>query len=495
MSLQSCAAPTPCQPTRRSGDVMKTMKCISLLSLLLSLYSAGASAELAFHDPATQIGVLDRVVQEFVNRAAAWQGVIMAAATWLFWTLGTISFTWTMCMLALRKADIGDFFSEFIRFTLFFGFFYWLLQNGPYFAETIISSLRQIGDNAAGTAGLSPSGVVDIGFMIWKQAVSNLSAWSPIDSFVGVVLSAGILLVLAIIAVNMLLLLISGWILMYAGIFFLGFGGSRWTSDMAINYFKTVLGVAVQLLVMILLVGIGNDLLTSFYGKMSKATLNFEELGVMLVFCLALLILTNQIPKMVAGIVSGGGGGGAGVSSFGAGAIAGAAFGAAGTATAAASMAGSAVMGGAQNIAGGASAIKAAMQKAQGSMESNAGMPSLGAGSSSRNSESDSGSLQAAMGFDSSSQSGGMMQKAASLAVGTTSELAKGAGSLIKEKASEAASKFQEKAGQTLGGQLASIIQGEPSFDGDSLSAAGQGDSDMDDEVAEFVNRDRGSAT
>lgn len=493
MPPQSHAAPTPCQPTRRSGDVMKTIKSILLLSLLLSLYSAGASAELAFHDPATQMGVLDQVVQEFVTRATAWQGVIMAAATWLFWTLGTISFTWTMGMLALRKADIGDFFSEFIRFTLFFGFFYWLLQNGPYIAETIISSLRQIGDNAAGTAGLSPSGVVDIGFMIWKQAVSNLSAWSPIDSFVGVVLSAGILLVLAIIAVNMLLLLISGWILMYAGIFFLGFGGSRWTSDMALTYFKTVLGLAVQLLVMILLVGIGNDLLTSFYGKMSKATLNFEELGVMLVFCLALLILTNQVPKMVAGIVSGGGG--AGVSSFGAGAIAGAAFGAAGTATAAASMAGAAVMGGAQNIAGGASAIKAAMQKAQGSMESSAGMPSLGAGSSSRNSESDSGSLQAAMGLDSSSQSGGMMQKAASLAVGTTSELAKGAGNLIKEMASEAVSNFQEKASQTLGGQLASTIQGEPSFDGDSLSAAGQGDSDMDDEVAEFVNRGRGSVT
>ena len=471
---------------------MRIIRSTLLLCLFFSLYSAGASAELAFHDPATQTGVLDQVIQEFVSRAAAWQGVIMAAATWLFWTLGTISFTWTMGMLALRKADIGDFFSEFIRFTLFFGFFYWLLQNGPYFAETIINSLRQIGDNAAGTAGLSPSGVVDIGFMIWKQAISNLSGWSPVDSLVGLVLSAGIMLALATIAVNMLLLLISGWILMYAGIFFLGFGGSRWTSDMAINYFKTVLGLAVELLVMILLVGVGNNLLTSFYAKMNKATLNFEELGVMLVFCLALLTLTGQVPKMVAGIISGGGGGGAG--GFGAGAIAGAALGAAGTAAGAASMAGSAVMSGAQNISGGASAIKAAIQKAQGSADGGSGMPSLGAGSSEKGSDSAS-SLQAAMGIDSSNQSGGMMQKAASLAAGTASELAKGAGSMIKEKASETVSNFQEKASQTLGGQLASSIQGEPSFDGDSLSAAGQDDSDMNDEIAQFVNRDRGSAT
>lgn len=472
---------------------MRIIRCTLLLGLLFSLYSVGASAELAFHDPATQTGVLDQVIQEFVSRAAAWQGVIMAAATWLFWTLGTISFTWTMGMLALRKADIGDFFSEFIRFTLFFGFFYWLLQNGPYFAETIINSLRQIGDNAAGTAGLSPSGVVDIGFMIWKQAISNLSGWSPVDSLVGLVLSAGIMLALATIAVNMLLLLISGWILMYAGIFFLGFGGSKWTSDMAINYFKTVLGLAVQLLVMILLVGVGNNLLTSFYAKMNKATLNFEELGVMLVFCLALLTLTGQVPKMVAGIISGGGGGG-GAGGFGAGAIAGAALGAAGTAAGAASMAGSAVMSGAQNISGGASAIKAAIQKAQGSADGGSGMPSLGAGASDKGSDSGS-SLKAAMGIDSSSQSGGMMQKAASLTAGAASELAKGAGSLIKEKASEAVSNFQEKASQTLGGQLASSIQGEPSFDGDSLSAAGQGDSDMDDEIAQFVNRDRSSTT
>lgn len=471
---------------------MRIIKSTLLLGLFFSLYSAGASAELAFHDPATQTGVLDQVIQEFVSRAAAWQGVVMAAATWLFWTLGTISFTWTMGMLALRKADIGDFFSEFIRFTLFFGFFYWLLQNGPYFAETIINSLRQIGDNAAGTAGLSPSGVVDIGFMIWKQAISNLSGWSPVDSLVGLVLSAGIMLALATIAVNMLLLLISGWILMYAGIFFLGFGGSRWTSDMAINYFKTVLGLAVQLLVMILLVGVGNNLLTSFYAKMNQATLNFEELGVMLVFCLALLTLTGQVPKMVAGIISGGGGGGAG--GFGAGAIAGAALGAAGTAAGAASMAGSAVMSGAQNISGGASAIKAAIQKAQGSADGGSGMPSLGSGASDKGSDS-STPLRAAMGIDSSNQFGGMMQKAASLAGGAASELAKGAGSLIKEKASEAASNFQEKASQTLGGQLASTIQGEPSFDGDSLSAAGQDDDDMDDEIAEFVNRDRSSAT
>lgn len=48
---------------------------------------------------------------------------------------------------------------------------------------------------------------------------------------------------------------------------------------MAINYYKTLLGVAVQIMTMVLLVGIGNDLLSSFYARMNTGTLNFEELG------------------------------------------------------------------------------------------------------------------------------------------------------------------------------------------------------------------------
>jgi type IV secretion system protein TrbL len=148
--------------------------------------------------------------------------------------------------------------------------------------------------------------------------------WSPIDSAVGLALSAAVMVLLAVTAVNMLLVLVSAWILMYAGIFFLGFGGSRWTSDIAINYYKTVLGVAVQLFTMILLIGIGTDLLMSFYSKMDTGTLNFEEMGVILVFCVALLMLVNRVPPLISGIITGASAGGTGIGSFGADAVLGA---------------------------------------------------------------------------------------------------------------------------------------------------------------------------
>ncbi|OHX25260.1 P-type conjugative transfer protein TrbL [Xanthomonas alfalfae] len=390
---------------------MKALHKAALIGVALALYSTAASAQL------TNQGMLDQVVTEFATRATSWQTVVMNAAMFLFWTLGTISLVFTFGFMALRKADIGEFFAEFIRFILFFGFFLWLLRNGPAFANSIIQSLARIGEQASGVASVTPSGIVDIGFMILKQAFTNSSIWSPVDSFIGVALSVGILILLAVVAVNMLLLLVSGWLLMYAGIFFLGFGGSRWTSDMAINYYKTVLGVAVQIMTMVLLVGIGNDLLSSFYARMNTGTLNFEELGVMLVFCVALLMLVNRVPPLVAGIITGSGiGGVGGIGNFGAGAAIGAAMGAASMAAGAASVAGAAVMGGAASAAGGMSAIKAAFENAGSSAGGESGgMPMLGGGS---DSGSDAGSFAQAAGFDGGSSSG----------AGTTTPLAQAAG-------------------------------------------------------------------
>lgn len=468
---------------------MKALHKAALIGVTIALYSTAASAQL------TNQGMLDQVVTEFATRAASWQTVVMNAAMFLFWTLGTISLVITFGFMALRKADIGEFFAEFIRFILFFGFFLWLLRNGPALANSIIQSLARVGEQASGVASVTPSGIVDIGFMILKQALGNSSVWSPVDSFIGVALSVGILILLALIAVNMLLLLVSGWLLMYAGIFFLGFGGSRWTSDMAINYYKTVLGVAVQIMAMVLLVGIGNDLLSSFYGRMNTGTLNFEELAVMLVFCVALLMLVNRVPPLVAGIITGSSVGGAGgIGNFGAGAAMGAAMAAAGMATGSAAMAGKAMINGAAGATGGASAVLAAFHKASASMGAG-DMPSMGSimdGSSGSGSgdgatgTAGSSPFAQAAGFgrSDSGSSGGSFAKAAKLAKGTASELAKGAGSQIKEG-------FQERVNETAGGKMAASIRESMAsketrqFEGNSL-----GGTQGYDETASFVSRD-----
>jgi type IV secretion system protein TrbL len=333
-------------------------KNVTLLFFLLWLALFSIEAQAAI-DPN---GVLDNALERYSTAAAGWSAIITQRASWLFWTLVVISMVWTFGFMALRKADIGEFFAEFIRFTIFTGFFWWLLTNGPTFANDIMRSLRNLGGNASGTGSeLTPSGIVNIGLDIFFKVVDQSSLMAPVDSAVGIIVSAVILIILGLIGVNMLLLLVSSWILAYAGVFFLGFGGSRWTSDMAINYYKTVLNIAAQLFTMVLLVGIGKSFVDHYYNAM-EVNINLKELGVMLIVSVVLLALVNKLPAMIGALAMGGG-----TYALGSGYGTGTAMGAAAVAGAAMATGGAAILAGGASLGGGAQALMAAYSKAAGS--------------------------------------------------------------------------------------------------------------------------------
>jgi type IV secretion system protein TrbL len=449
-------------------------------------------------------GILDDVLRRYSTAASAWGSIITSHATWLFWTLTLISMVWTFGMMALRKADIGEFYAEFIRFIVFTGFFWWLLTNGPKFAIDIQDSLRKIGGNATGTGlTLTPSGIVDIGFDIFARVYDSSSGWTPVDSTAGIIISLIILVVLALVGVNMLLLLISGWILAYAGVFFLGFGGSRWTSDMAISYFKTVLSVAAQLLTMVLLVGIGKSFVDQYYTNMS-AGIQMKELGVMLIVSVILLALTNKIPPLIGQIAMGGGTG-----ALGGGAGAAAAFGVGAASVAAVATAGAVVTAGASNMAGGAQALMAAFSQANASVNgsdrgglsspdssSNSGGAAGGGsvlasamdGDTGTGSQTNSGSSQKSSASPSSNSSRSFATNAGKVAAGTVTNLIKGAVDVAKDTAIG-------RINDTVGAKVAAAIEarGSTSSKGtdetNSLSAGSDKSADLQAEVAAFRDR------
>lgn len=505
-------------PTSRAGVVL----------LVLLLTPLVAHAQVDGRD------ILDNVHAVYATAATAWTSVIKAHATRLFWTLALISMVWTFGMMVLRSADVAEFFAEFVRFTIFTGFYWWLLDNGPTIAIAIIDSMRSVGGSAsAGTHAFgyplpSPSSIVDIGFSIFAKVLENSSVWSPFASIVGVVISLIILLALALMAVNILIVLISAWILAYAGIFFLGFGGSRWTSDMAISYFKTVLAVGAQLMVMILLVGVGKTFIDTFYSRMS-AGLSLNEMVAVMVVVVVMLALINKLPGLVAGLATGGGAG-----ALGSGFSAGSAVAAASMAGAAISAAGAAIGGAAASAAGGAQALMAAVAKGS-AAESESGssprdfMPG-GSGSGSQSGGSGESSFAQAMGSDANSNASSAPEnasgrsafksnssasgqggttgagspgastktsssanspgaKAARVAAGTASSLIGGIAQVTKDSMSD-------RIANTLGSKIAKAIResdrgGTPSDRLNTLSAGNKSDFDPQAEVAAFRDRDK----
>lgn len=421
--------------------------------------------------------LLDNILYRFSSTASTWSQTILSYARYLFWSLALISMVWTYGLMSLRRADIQEFMAETVRFIVVVGFFYWILDNGPAIATAIIDSMRQLAAKASGIdTHISPSDIIDVGFDIVSKAIDNSSLWSPAATTVGLIVAGVILVVLALVSINMLIILITAWILTYGGIILLGFGGGRWTCDIAIQYYKTVLGIALQAFAMILIIGIGKSFVDQYYAAMAKDIL-LKEMFVMLVVAILLLILINKIPPVLANIVSGGGSGGIGL---------GGALGAAGIAGAALASSAGAVS---AQSAGGLSALHAAFKAASQSM----GIGNLGSVSDG-NTPSKTGSLAQAMG------------QASKFAGSFGSHLASGAFDVAREKASAVKEAIAATVAETTGGKIADAIHQRAESQND-LSLSEHQDSafqnitsigvpegsfssgENDDEVSHFVKR------
>ncbi|EMK3671706.1 P-type conjugative transfer protein TrbL [Vibrio parahaemolyticus] len=399
----------------------------------LAIVSATANAAIETN------GVLDEVAVHFLTVSSSWAGVITNYASWLFWTLGLISLVWTGGTLLLKQADIGEFFAELTRFIITFGFFLWLLRNGPEFATSIIDSLRIIGAQAAGLPReLTPSEPISIAFDIIAKSSEAYSYTSPFDNLAIFIITLLILVCMTVVAANVLLSLISAWVLTYAGIFVLGFGGSKWTSDIAINYFRNVLGLALKLMTMTLMIGVAMSIMDSFYTELSANT-SMKELLVIFVVSVVLMLLIHSVPNIVANLIPGSG---AATSS---GNVSASAM--AGAAMATGGMAAGAVMG----TAGGASALQAAFKAASNSEMTETMTGSIGGDSSTTSEEYGTGGSPFAQASGMQMDSNSVITstaKAGRIAAGTGANLAKGIGDIARNRIS-----------QTAGGRLAETIK------------------------------------
>ncbi|EQB2468869.1 P-type conjugative transfer protein TrbL [Klebsiella quasipneumoniae] len=420
-------------------------------------------------------GLLDSLLDKFQQVASTWSTVIADYANWLFWGLVLISMVWTFGMMAMQGEGLTGVLAEIVRFFAVIGFFYYLLINGPAISQSIINSMRQLAANALGIGtGISPSSIVDMAFAILTKVSSAASVWSPMISTIMITVAIIVLVVMSLIAINMLIILVSAWVLCYAGVILLGFGGSRWTSDIAVNYLRTVLSIGIQLFTMTLIIGIGQSFIDQYFSIIKDEVPDLNSLIVLLLASIILLVLTNKLPQLLSGVV--GGASLQGIGGFGAGMITGAA-------ATAISGAGTMAMSATAQVSGGASALKAAFESAQmamaeesrsvgggsgggfgggvdtGSVETSGQQPS-GKGSSSRGSE----------GFAAS------FSRAGRMASHMGSSMANGAAEYQKMKRSSNSSRVQ----QTIGGELATQILKQTAtrrdnrehddFAGDSLS-------------------------
>ena len=308
-----------CIVTRRKTLIVFLFLLIVCLLIPLTSYAQS----LNYYAPSSEgrlanMQVLTNTIQGFMRVTEQWKEVFFKAATDLFWILAPIGLVWRGGQIILRGEGLTEALAEFVRFSIFLGFYWWLLQNGVAMATDILNSLKSLAEKASDTDGINPSNIINLGFTTFNKVVdlyylnvSFTNIGADLLLFACLLFAALFACLCAVIAIRILLAILAVWFLIYAGIFILGFGSTSWTSDMAINYFRTVLVASIRLATIILIVGVFKTILESINNILSATTTqpnvvgNLNDMLELIVTALMMYLLIKTIPELLGSLAKG----------------------------------------------------------------------------------------------------------------------------------------------------------------------------------------------
>lgn len=251
--------------------------------------------------------LIDQIIDQYRNNVAQWTGPITTAATWMFWMLALIEFTWTGMLLALRGADYGEVVTEFIVRVLFIGFFAALLAFGPTWAQAIIHSLSDIAGQASIAAGApgntSAADIFDTGLELASRMIDDISFWDGAGDALGLIIGAMIVIIcFALITAMLILTMVETYIVVQAAVILLGFGPTRWTKDYAIRYLVYAGATGMKWFVLLLVVGLGEALMVQWLNAYEN---NDTQVLLVIGGAVVLLALVKSLPDMIQSVLTG----------------------------------------------------------------------------------------------------------------------------------------------------------------------------------------------
>jgi len=247
---------------------------------------------------------LDEIVIAYKTASASWEPAIKTYAYRLFWLLVAIDWAWGAMKLATQNSEFDSVIGFVVNKIMVIGFFLALLTFSSGWATTIVDSLRSLAGIAGGTTSITPSNVMDLGLNVAVGLLDDLSVLDLGTTIIAGLIAIVILIIFALITAELIFVLVTLWIILYAGVIMLAFGGSSWTQSYALNYFKTILAIAVKLFVIQLLIGIGTAILSNWATLLSDDP-SFEEMGVIAAGVIVLYALVKGIGGLVESLITG----------------------------------------------------------------------------------------------------------------------------------------------------------------------------------------------
>lgn len=258
---------------------MKYFKYILITFSLLFIFSDTAFAVSAssVSSSAASSGFLDTVAGDFQDTIKGVSDGFVSGAKSLFTALAVISLTWTFGQLLLKgNSDVSALMFEVMRAILVLGFFWWLITGVPELLATLLNNFATWGSSLTDLNASSASAIIDEGMYIsgriFKQKVEldifDLRLSVIALFFMGCILAIFILLTTVFIAINLVLYSIEFYFLCYIGIFVLGLSGASWTRDIAIQYLRKLVSVAISYFGVCIICGISIKIIQKYQDQL-----------------------------------------------------------------------------------------------------------------------------------------------------------------------------------------------------------------------------------
>jgi len=256
---------------------------------------------------------LDNIGQTFQWAGQRYMAIMQPFAEKIFLGLVLVEIIITCVHFLADQDEPTRLLAELVKKSLALGFLYAMIVNAPIWFSAIIQGFQQIGGQAAGIPGLSPSSAFNSGLALFQIIYRGFGSlgWFHVTLAALIALIAGLIMFLsfALIAAQMLLALCEAYVGAGGGVLLLGFSGSRWTIKFAEGFLGWIVGVGIKLFFLYLMVGIGLTITAGWNTALIGWTAGDPSLpltiaGGAMIFALLAWTIPNTAASIVGGAVS-----------------------------------------------------------------------------------------------------------------------------------------------------------------------------------------------
>jgi type IV secretion system protein TrbL len=247
--------------------------------------------------------VLDNLTDAYRVASHAWLARLVPVARGTFTVLAGIEVAVSGIIYGFRRQALDDVAARFVLKFALLAFLLAVVTNVTAWLPPIVGGFAAAGETAIGATGtVNPSDIVDIGVAIAGRLLTALDVVGvlahPATAVFAAISALIVIVAYVLVAAQLVLALVESYVVLTAGVVFLGFAACRATAGIADGFLTHVVRLGVRIFLLYLIVSLGSELSRGWVATISADQLfgPASPIGQVLAGAIIFALLAVRIP-------------------------------------------------------------------------------------------------------------------------------------------------------------------------------------------------------